>query len=136
MTSYDCLPFIDSPSAGLEDAGNREAPLAPADETPRQRSARASQRISALGEMTAGLAHDFRNILTTIQSGINLAERYRDDHSKAKAALDAAHEGIRRGVQLTSQLLRFARPEEPDIHSESVNDRLEGLKTFLKYGAG
>ena len=52
------------------------------------------------------------------------------------AALAAAHEGIRRGMRLTSQLVLFARPEKPDVHPENVNDLLNGLKSFLKYGAG
>ena len=30
----------------------------------------ATQRIAALGEMTGGIAHDFRNILTVIKSGL------------------------------------------------------------------
>ena len=109
---------------------------ASSDDAPRQRSARASQRITALGEMTAGLAHDFRNILAVIEFGLSLAERYRDDPEKAQAALAAAHEGIRRGIRLTSQLVLFARPEKPDVHPENVNDLLNGLKAFLKYGAG
>lgn len=105
-------------------------------ETPRQRSARAAQKIAALGEMTAGLAHDFRSILAIIESGINLAERNQDDPEKLEAALAAAHDGVRRGVQLTSQLLGFARPEKPDIRPADVNDLLSRLKAFLKYGAG
>ena len=80
MSSFDCqLPAecdsIDSPGAG--------APAPPAsDDERRLRSARATQRITVLGEMTAGLAHDFRNILAVIQSGLSLAERFRDDPEK------------------------------------------------------
>ena len=33
-------------------------------------SARAAQRLSVLGEMTGGIAHDFRNILSVIDSGL------------------------------------------------------------------
>ena len=136
MTSFEC----DSPHAadfddrqGVSDAA---APQAPGDDEPRRRSARASQRNTMLGEMTAGLAHDFRNILAVIESGLSLAEHYHDDPEKAPAALAAAHEGIRRGMRLTSQLVLFAKPQKPDIHPENVNDLLNGLKSFLKYGAG
>ena len=78
--------------------------------------------------MTAGLAHDFRNILAIIESGLSLAERNRDDPEKAQAALAAAREGIRSGIRLTSQLVLFARPEKPDVHPENVNDLLNALK--------
>lgn len=135
MTSLECDPAaaeFDHVQA-MNDSDTAPASL---DDAHRLRSARASQRITALGEMTAGLAHDFRNILAIIESGLNLAERNRDDPEKAQAALAAAHEGIRRGIRLTSQLVLFARPEKPDVHPENVNDLLNGLKAFLKYGAG
>lgn len=35
---------------------------------------RALQRITALGEMTGGIAHDFRNVLAVVQAGLRLAE--------------------------------------------------------------
>ena len=103
---------------------------------PRQRSLRAVQRISALGEMTTGLAHDFRNILAVIQAAINLAERNSDDEAKMKVAFDAAREGIGRGTSLTNKLLVFAKPRDFDPHDEDVNALLEKLKLFLDYAAG
>jgi signal transduction histidine kinase len=134
MTTLHCDPAA---AAELDDVpAMREAAPASLDDAPWERSARASQRITALGEMTAGLAHDFRNILAIIESGLNLAERNRDDPDKAQAALAAAHEGIRRGMRLTSQLVLFARPGKPDVHPANINDLLDGLKAFLKYGAG
>lgn len=113
-----------------------ELTVGDAREAPRQRSVRASQRITALGEMTTGLAHDFRNILAVIGSAINLAEGSRGDAAKVSAALTAAHEGIRRGTALTAKLLAFARPRAHDAHAEDVNNLLETLKLFLDYAAG
>ncbi len=105
-------------------------------EAPRQRSARASQRITALGEMTTGLAHDFRNILAVINSAINLAERNSADGAKLGAALSAAREAIGRGTALTTKLLVFAKPRPHDAHEEDVNALLRNLKLFLGYAAG
>lgn len=105
-------------------------------EAPPQRSARASQRITALGEMTTGLAHDFRNILAVISSAVNLAERDSGDLAKLCAALGAAREGISRGTALTTQLLAFATPRPHDAHEEDVNELLRNLKLFLDYAAG
>jgi signal transduction histidine kinase len=103
---------------------------------PRQRSHRASQRITALGEMTTGLAHDFRNILAVIQSAINFAERHSDDEAKMRAAFDAARKGIERGCALTGKLLVFAKPGALDPHDENLNELLGNLKLFLDYAAG
>jgi signal transduction histidine kinase len=115
--------------AGLESiaGGDREAP--------RRRSVRASQRITALGEMTTGLAHDFRNILAVIDSAISLAERS-CDAAGSSAALTAAREGIRRGTALTAWLLAFAKPSSRGPQAEDINRLLATLKLFLEYAAG
>jgi signal transduction histidine kinase len=96
----------------------------------------ASQRISALGEMTAGLAHDFRTILAVVQSGMSVARRAGADTAKRDLAWAAVDEAVRRGMRLTEELLVFARGGQPDVHTESVNDLLTGSATFMKYGAG
>jgi signal transduction histidine kinase len=105
-------------------------------EAPRRRSARASQRVTALGEMTAGLAHDFRNILAVINSAINLAERDSGDKVKLGTALGAARDGIGRGTALTDKLIVFAKPRAHDAHEEDVNALLRNLNLFLDYAAG
>lgn len=97
---------------------------------------RAAQRLTALGEMTFGIAHDFRNVLAIIESGLRLAERSLDKSTESHAYFAAAHEGLERGLRLTSQLLAFAKPQKPDIHPEDANDLIRKLALFLKYGAG
>jgi signal transduction histidine kinase len=92
--------------------------------------------ISALGEMTAGLAHDFRTILAIIQSGLNVARRAEPDSPNWEVAVSAIDEAIRRGKRLTGELLVFARGGKPDVHTENVNQLLTGAITFIRYGAG
>lgn len=104
--------------------------------TTRKRSRRAAQKISALGEMTGGIAHDFRNVLGVIASGLNVAEKHSGDPAKMKSALAAAREGVERGTKMTSRLLAFARQQELETGPEDVNALLAKLKMFLKYGAG
>ncbi|HEX6374675.1 MAG TPA: ATP-binding protein [Allosphingosinicella sp.] len=101
-----------------------------------QRSARATQRITALGEMTRGIAHDFRNVLAIIESGLRLAEASLETPDKALSYLAAAHEGVGRGLRLASRLLAFAKPQKLDLHPENANDLIRELALFLKYGAG
>jgi signal transduction histidine kinase len=99
-------------------------------------SARAVQRLSVLGEMTGGIAHDFRNILAIIESGLGLAERCSEQPEKMRVYIAAAREGIRRGVKLTSQLLTFAKQRELKARAGDANELLKNLEMFLKYGAG
>jgi hypothetical protein len=42
---------------------------------PRRSRARAIQRLAALGEMTGGIAHDFRNLLAIIDSGLRVGQK-------------------------------------------------------------
>lgn len=97
---------------------------------------RATQRLAALGEMTGGIAHDFRNLLAVIESGLRLAERRADEPERVRACIAAAREGIDRGVELTSQLLAFAKHQELDAHAGDLNEFLRTFEPFLRYGAG
>ena len=118
----------------LTAAGNDS--LLAASELRRDRSARAVQKISALGEMTSGIAHDFRNVLAVVASGLRVAEQNAGDPVKLAAALAAAHDGVERGLKMISRLLAFAGQQELKTGPEDVNALLEKLKMFLKYGAG
>lgn len=99
-------------------------------------SARAAQRVSALGEMARGIVHDFRNILSIIDSGLRLAESNLSDPCKVRAFISGAREGIARGVRLTSQLLDFAQQGEIKPCAADLNSLLKNLEPFLKYSAG
>lgn len=103
---------------------------------PDQGRAGTAQRITALGEMATGIAHDFRNILGVIQSGLRLAEDCSGDAVKRNACIAAAHDGVARGLKMTSRLLAFASRQELEPSPQNVNDLLRDLDLFLKYGAG
>jgi signal transduction histidine kinase len=96
----------------------------------------ATQRLAALGEMTGGIAHDFRNLLAAIESGLRLAEKSSEQPEKVRIYLAAARQGINRGVMLTSQLLAFAKQQELEARAGDVNELLRNLELLLKYSAG
>jgi signal transduction histidine kinase len=97
---------------------------------------RAARRLAVLGEMTGGIAHDFRNILTIIESSLRLAEKNCDQAEKVRAFITGAREGVDRGLKLTSQLLMFAKQGELEPRATNVNELLRALELFLQYGAG
>ena len=97
---------------------------------------RATHRLAAVGEMTGGIAHDFRNLLAVIESGLRLAEKRADEPEQVRAYVAAAREAIDRGVELTSQLLAFAKHQELDAHAGDLNVFLRTFEPFLRYGAG
>lgn len=97
---------------------------------------RAAQRLASLGEMTGGIVHDFRNILAVIESGLRLAEKHSEEPEKASAFIAGVHDGIDRGLKLTSQLLTFARQRKFQAREGDANELLRQLELFLRYGAG
>ena len=101
-----------------------------------ERSARAAQKLAALGEMTGGIAHDVRNILAIVESGLRIAERSVDEPERLRVGITAAREGLDRGAKLISQLLTFAKQHELGIQAADANDLLRTLGVFLRYGAG
>jgi signal transduction histidine kinase len=102
----------------------------------RERSELAAQKMCALGEMTGGIAHDFRNILTIVASGLRVAERSSGDAAKLKTAFAAIQDGIARGERMASRLLCFASQQDLVAVPEDVNTLLRKFEAFLKYGAG
>lgn len=97
---------------------------------------RAMRRLVSLGEMTGGIAHDLRNILTIVESGLRLAEREADQPESVRAYIAAAREGADRGVELISQLLAFADHRELDLQVRDLNELVSSSGPFLRYGAG
>jgi two-component system NtrC family sensor kinase len=74
-----------------------------------------AQKLEAIGQLTAGMAHDFSNLLTIISGNISLAQAGVDgDDPKRQRWLTAAMNGCERASTLTKRLLGFARREADD----------------------
>ena len=95
-----------------------------------------TEGLATLGEMTGGIAHDFRNILAIIGSSLRFAEKHSGEPERVSSSIAAARDGIDRGLQLTSQLLAFAKQRVLPTHAGNANEYLKTLKLFLKFGAG
>jgi two-component system NtrC family sensor kinase len=69
---------------------------------------RRSQRLEAMGQLTGGVAHDFNNLLMVITGA---ADRLRRtiQNEKADGSLAMIATAVKRGKDLTGQLLSFAR---------------------------
>lgn len=79
-----------------------------------------SQKMEALGTITSGVAHNFRNTLSGVSINRDLLEmKYRDDPEIVQIArrLDAE---VKRGVQLIESLMQFSRKERAD-NFENIN---------------
>jgi signal transduction histidine kinase len=83
---------------------------------------RQSQKMEAIGQLAGGVAHDFNNLLTAISANAELMTYELDEHHPAREELDEIRRTVRRGAELTRQLLSFSRkgsagrPEALDIN--------------------
>lgn len=75
---------------------------------------RALQTLADLGEMAAGVAHEFRNSLSTISGYLKLALRHAPP-AEVEAKLKAAEEESTRLSAAVAALLNFARPFKLDL---------------------
>src|SRR4051794_24993171 len=102
-----------------------------------EQALRQSQKMEALGRLTAGVAHDFNNHLTVISSNVEmLARRLGDDQAALLRHTDAAMHGVRRAAILTGRLLSFARQPAVEHEAVEVDRAVHDLADLLRRTLG
>jgi len=93
---------------------------------------RRADRLSSLGMLTAGLAHEIRNPLVAIRTFTQLLpERYQDPEFRNSFQAVALKE-VDRICSLINDLLNFARPSTPNVSAEDINEIVEGIVRILE----
>lgn len=97
---------------------------------------RQSQKMEAVGQLSAGMAHDFNNLLTTIManSDLGLTEVTGDDdaHAALRAELREIHAAARRGRDLIGQIMTFTRDRHLRLREADLTDLLEDMSELLR----
>jgi signal transduction histidine kinase len=89
------------------------------------------QKMVALGELSGGIIHDFRNVLQTIISTLELLEVQSDDPAEVHRLTASALRASERGIGLTRRLLNFSRREAKAIRPICLVSSLESVKEVL-----
>jgi len=97
-----------------------------------QNTLRRADRLSSLGLLTAGLAHEIRNPLVAIRTFTQLLpERYNDAEFR-DGFQGLALKEVDRICGLINDLLSFARPSRPKVVQENMNDVIDGITRILE----
>lgn len=94
---------------------------------------RQSDKMQAIGQLAAGVAHDFNNTLAVILGAARLMERELPDGSALRRRLDMITQSAKRAGDLTAHMLSFARQKPPllapvDLH-QVILDTVALLET-------
>jgi two-component system sensor histidine kinase AtoS len=89
-----------------------------------------ADRLAAMGELTAGVAHEVRNPLGVIRATVQLLEDAHYDPERISAAADVIKQEIDRLDRVIKALLDFGRPSKPTMVRIEINDVLEDVILF------
>jgi two-component system NtrC family sensor kinase len=91
-----------------------------------------SQRLEAIGQLTGGVAHDFNNLLMVVDGNVDRLKRHAPIDDRQRRFLEAIESAVRRGTNLTRQLLSFSRRQTHEAKTIDLKDRLPTIREMLQ----
>jgi two-component system, NtrC family, sensor histidine kinase HydH len=95
-----------------------------------------AERLSAIGQLSAGLAHEIRNPLASIAGAASILQRSGRADAKSSKCLDIIESECKRLNGLLTTFLNFARPRAPHLQSVSVEAILDGVLALAQHAIG
>jgi len=82
-----------------------------------------NERLSAIGQTVAGLAHCIKNILVGMEAGVYVVEKglRKNDIHKLQSGWDIVHRNIHKISSLSSDLLTYSKERKPGYESCAPN---------------
>jgi PAS domain S-box-containing protein len=91
------------------------------------------EKLASLGQLAAGISHDFNNILTVIMLYSNMLIAEASDHSpKTLERISIIHEQASRGADLVVQILDFSRTSFMELKPFNLKDFLNQQVILLE----
>lgn len=89
------------------------------------------QKMEAIGRLASGVAHDMNNTLTAIMAHASLFKIQETTDTALWTAGDVIEKAVRRGKELTSQLLGYARQGKHHHVTVDTHDVIQEVITLL-----
>ncbi len=93
-----------------------------------------AERLSALGQLSAGLAHEIRNPLASISGAAAILKRNPELDAKQARCIDIITNECQRLNGLLTNFLNFARPRPPRFQTIHVETVLDGVVSLAGHG--
>ncbi|MGA9565934.1 MAG: PAS domain S-box protein [Candidatus Korobacteraceae bacterium] len=91
-----------------------------------------AQRMEAVGQLAAGIAHNFNNMLTVIMGSAQLIEDLPSDLQQVKRFADNIVQASRRSAAMVDQLLTFSRQKVPTLEPVDLNEVTSEVGRLLR----
>lgn len=89
-----------------------------------------ADRLAAMGQLTAGVAHEIRNPLGIIRASVQLLEDRKGDIDQTQEIAHVIKQEIDRLDRVIKALLDFGRPNRPTFVSVDIEDVLRNVVLF------
>ena len=131
--ALNVFPFSDGLAIFFRDmtAHNRTVDM----RRPTEEQLHQSQKMELVGQLSAGLAHDLKNLLTVISMNLDLIEEVTKNDRVGQSAA-AARRAVDLGVRLMAQLLSFSRRQKLSPRLVNANQLISEFKGLLRQAAG
>ncbi len=91
-----------------------------------------AEKLSSLGELSAGIVHEVRNPLAAIKGAVEILEDELAKDSPRREFADLAKKEVERLDKLVGEFLRFARPASLSVGENDVNKLVESVVSLVE----
>ncbi len=95
-----------------------------------------AERLFAVGQLAAGLAHELRNPLWSVTGAVGILQRNAHLEPKHQECLEIIYKESQRLNRLLTDFLNFARPRSPKYQSIDIDALLNSVIQLAAHGMG